>query len=276
MAKSAWAQQRVGQLVLLQQYRALAESGAPLPALIETEFSAHSQNGEDGILLFVFALAGFQTRLTVEIAAGDGVECNSANLILHHGFTGLLVDASEERCGAGRAFYASHPATQVVQPRIVSAWVNRDNVDALISAHVQRGEVDLLSIDLDGNDYWVLERIECIQPRIIVVEFVSMWRDHRACTIPYDPEFRWEPAPLSYCGASLPAFVKLLRPRGYRLVGADRLCINAVFVRNDLAPRLLPEVSVGECFPESPLVRQAEPVEQQIVESIAKRSWVDV
>jgi hypothetical protein len=274
--RTVWVQQRTAQLALLHQYRALAASGGPLPAFLDTEFSAHSQNGEDGLLLFVFSLVGFATRLTVEIAAGDGIECNSANLIVNHGFTGLLVDGNPQNCERGRAFYARHPATAIVQPRMLNTWIERDTVDEMIAANVPPGEVDLLSIDIDGNDYWVLERITCIRPRVIIVEFHSMWRGDRACTIPYDPQFRFEIGGLPYCGASLPAFVKLLKPRGYRLVAIDRLAINGVFVRDDLAPGLLPERTVTELFERPPMVYAGGPVDHAMMHAVASRPWVDV
>jgi hypothetical protein len=274
--RAVWLQQRLAQLALLNQYRALVAAGAPLPAFLDTEFSAHSQNGEDGLLLFVFALVGFATRLTVEIAAGDCMECNSANLIVNHGFTGLLVDGNPQNCERGRAFYSRHPASAIVQPRILNAWIDRDTIDEMIAANVPPGEVDLLTIDIDGNDYWVLERITCIRPRVIVVEFHSMWRGSRACTIPYDPEFRVEAAPLPFCGASLPAFVKLLKPRGYRLVAIDRLAINGVFVRDDLAPGLLPERTVDELFERPPMVYAGDPVDHATLHAVASRPWVDV
>ncbi len=246
------SEQRVAQLALFHHYRALVASGAPLPSLHDVGFRVFSQNDEDGLLLYVFALVGFRTRVVLELCAGDGLECNAANLIVNHGCAGLLFDGNDALLERGRRFYAAHPTTRSFQPLLRRAWITRDNVDALVERHmfpgVLRGEreIDLLSLDLDGNDYWVLERLTCVRPRVIVVEFNAIWGARRAVSIPYDPEFRCVLEPVPYSGASLPAFVKLLRPRGYRLVAVERLGFNAVFVRDDLAVATLPEVSAQE------------------------------
>ncbi len=276
--------ERVAQLALFHQYRALAVSGAPLPSLRDVGFSAFSQNDEDGLLLYVLALVGFHTRVVVELCAGDGLECNAANLIVNHGCTGLLFDGNEALLEHGRRFYAAHPSTRWFPPALRSAWITRDNVNALIEEHmfpgVLRGEreIDLLSLDLDGNDWWVLERLTCVRPRVAIVEFSAAWGARRAVTIPYDPQFRCEPGPVPYSGASLPAFVKLLRARGYRLVGVERLGFNAVFVRDDLAQATLPEVSAEECL-RGPIVGICQAGlerDPRLTADLFARPWVEV
>lgn len=280
----ARAQVRLQQLQLQQQYREAAARGGPLPATVDVGFGVHSQNDEDGLLLYVFALAGARTRIVVEIAAGNGIECNSANLIVNHGFTGLLFESNPALVAAGREFYARHPATRFFQPRFVEDWVTRDNVNDLVRGHMFAGvlasgpEIDLLSLDIDGNDYWVLEALTCVQPRVVIVEFNAVWGARRAATIPYDPQFRAELGPVFYGGASLPAFVKLLAGRGYRLVGVEHLGFNAVFVRHDLAPGLLPERSAEECLSE-PIVGICQAglaADPRLSADVLARPWVDV
>ncbi len=278
------SEQRVAQLGLFHHYRALAASGAPLPSPHDVGFRAFSQNDEDGLLLYVFALVGFRTRVVLELCAGDGVECNAANLIVNHGCAGLLFDGNDALLERGREFYAAHPTTRWFQPRLRRAWITRENVDALVEQHmfpgVLRGdrEIDLLSLDLDGNDYWVLERLTCVRPRVIIVEFNAVWGARRAVSIPYDPEFRCVPEAVPYSGASLPAFVKLLRPRGYRLVAVERLGFNAVFVRDDLALGTLPEVSAEECL-RGPIVGICQAGlerDPRLSASTLSRPWVEV
>src|SRR5215831_18093539 len=92
------------QVLLRQQYRELANRGGPLPDFADVEFRCNSQNGEDGILLYIFSLIGMTTHMALEICAGDGIECNAANLILNHGFHGLLFDGNAELIERGRAF----------------------------------------------------------------------------------------------------------------------------------------------------------------------------
>jgi hypothetical protein len=276
--------QRVPQVALFHQYRALAAGGGPLPSPHDVGFSAFSQNDEDGLLLYVFALAGFRTRVVLELCAGDGIECNAANLIVNHGCTGVLFDGDPLPLARGRKFYAAHPATRAFPPTLVSAWITRENVCALVEEHMPAGvlagerEIDLLSLDLDGNDYWVLERLTCVRPRVVIVEFNAAWGAERAVTIPYDPLFYSQAAPILYAGASLGAFVKLLRPRGYRLVAVERLGFNAVFVREDLAVTTLPEVTAQECL-RGPIVGICQAGlarDPSLTADLFARPWVDV
>ena len=95
---------QVGQVLLRLQYQDLARRRVDLPTLEDVEFRCHSQNGEDGILLYIFALLGTTNRKVVEICAGDGIECNAANLLVNHGWNGLLFDGDDEQIARGRAF----------------------------------------------------------------------------------------------------------------------------------------------------------------------------
>jgi len=240
------------QLALRLAYRAAGP--APLGvALAEYGFSCYSQTDEDGILLYLFALAGTTNRTCVEICAGDGIECNSANLILNHGWTGLLVDGDESNVARGAAFYAQSRQAWVYPPRFAHAWVTRDNVDQLLADNGFSGEIDLLSLDLDGVDYWIWEAITEVTPRIVVLEYQDILGPDRAWTVPYADDFdAWRHSSTggmpNFAGASLRAFVKLGERKGYRLVGINRYGFNAFFVRDDVGPELFPELAVEACF----------------------------
>lgn len=239
------------QIVLSLHYQELVRSGVKLPSLREIGFRSYSQNSEDGILLYIFALIGMTSRTVVEVCAGDGIQCNAANLIINHQWHGLLFDGSAPNINKGRRFYAEHPDTFWQPPVLVDAWITPDNINGLIEKNGFYGEIDLLSLDMDGMDYWVLRAIECIQPRVIVLETVSPWGAERSVTVPYQADFvvTWVEG-LPYCGASLPAFVKLLKGRGYRLVGMEGLGFNAFFVLDGLGEDVLPEVTAASCLHE--------------------------
>jgi hypothetical protein len=234
------------QMLLAQQYRELARAGAPRPAFRDVEFRCFSQTGEDGILLYLFALLGTTNRKCVEVCAGDGIECNTANLIVNHGWDGLLFDGNPKNVRRGRRFYAKCPETFVRPPTFVEAWITAENINALLRENGAEGDIDLLSLDLDGVDYWIWEAIDCVRPRVVVVECRPEWGPEKTVTVPYRPDFatgsvKWP----WYGGASLPAFVKLGREKGYRLVGAIRHGFNAFFVRDGVGEELLPEVPPG-------------------------------
>ena len=251
---------QVGQIQLRLHYQSLARQKCRLPAFPDVEFKCFSQNGEDGILLYLFSLIGTVNRRAVEICAGDGIECNAANLIVNHGWQGLLFDGDSEQVGRGNAFYAACRTTWASPPTFVSAWITAENVNALVSSHGPIGPVDLLSLDIDGNDYWVWKALDCIEPRVVVLEFNGACGPDRSVAMSYVPDYRLDLATQPYrCGASLPAFVKLGRSKGYRLVGVQSLGFNAFFVRDGIGADVLPEVSARECYERTERLRNWHP-----------------
>jgi len=136
---------------------------------------------------------------------------------------------------------------------VVSEFVTAENVNQILERHDLSGEIDLLSIDIDGMDLWVWKAINAVRPRVVVIEFQDILGAHRSVSIPYDADFRARDYSTNrtmnnYVGASLAAMVKLGKEKGYRLVGVNRMAFNAFFVRNDLAPDLLPEVKAQDCL----------------------------
>jgi hypothetical protein len=243
----------VSQLQLKLTYRTLAASGAVLPNLKQVGFKSFSQTDEDGILLYIFSIIGAANMTCVEICAGTGIECNTANLLINHGWHGLLVDGNEVAVKTGQAFYQQNPSTKVYPPVFVHSWITRGNVNEVLSKNGFEGEIDLLSIDLDGVDYWIWDAIEVIRPRVVAVEYQDIIGPDRSLTVPYSDDFNAYVYPKTsgmpnFCGASLPAFVKLARKNGYRLVGCNRLGYNAFFVLNPYGERDIPEIDIRECF----------------------------
>lgn len=265
---------KVGQIRLIHEWKHMLHARGALPSLNEVEFRAFSQNGEDGILLYIFSLIGVHSGTCVEICAGDGIQCNTANLILNHGWNGLLVDGSEDNVSKGVRFYSSHPDTFSFPPKFVHAWVDREGINDLIQDNGFSGDVDLLSLDLDGVDYWIWDAIEVISPKVVVAETQCIWGANRSVTVPYRRDFR---SPLVngfgvYSGASLPAFARLAKRKGYRLVGSQALGFNAFFIRNDLAVEIFPEVTVQSCL-DRPFVRWAM---SDLLPLVKDKEWIEV
>jgi hypothetical protein len=241
------------QLQLKATYTNLIKSGTALPLLSDVGFKTFSQTDEDGILLYIFAAIGTTNKKSVEICAGNGIECNTANLIINHGWHGLLVDGNATSVKQGENFYRNHPQTYVYPPKFVHSWITRDNVNRVIKDSGFEGEIDLLSIDMDGVDYWIWEAIGGIEPRVVVLEYQDIIGPERALTVPYSDSFNGYEHPTTlgmpnFCGASLPAFTKLATAKGYRLVGCNRYGYNAFFIRNPLGEKAIPEIPIKECF----------------------------
>lgn len=237
---------QVGQRLLFEFLRQRAATGQPMP-LRDAAFSVFSQSDEDGVLLAIFAAIGFGNRQLVDLGCGVPVGSNSANLVCNWGFWGLLIDGDSSLVTQTTAFYSQHRDTHLHPPRSRQAWVSCENVNALITDAGVGAEIDLLSIDLDGVDWWIWKAIDVIRPRVLAVEVQDIWGPDEAVTVPYRSDFEREDG-YNYCGASLAAWVKLCRERGYRLVGGNRYGQNAFFVRNGLGDSALPEVSPGSCL----------------------------
>jgi len=235
------------QVLLKLQYQQMLRDGQPLPSFQDVEFRVFSQDTEDGILLFIFSLIGTTNKRVVEICAGGGIECNAANLILNHGWRGLLFDTGRRGIEAGRLFYSRNRDTCLSPPALVQAWITAENVDSLLEEHGFTGEIDLLSLDVDGVDYWIWKAIDVVRPRVVVLEYHEEL-GYESVTVPYDAEFDRMRVSIDYYGASLPAFRKLAAEKGYRLVGCHGKKFNAFFVRDDVAPDVLPEVPVSSCL----------------------------
>jgi len=235
------------QRLLALQYRELLAKPSSRPSLADFGFRVFSQTDEDGILLFLFTAIGTTRKVFVEIGAGRGIECNGANLAIHQGWHGLFIDGDRRKAAWGAGFYSRHPDTRLFPPVFVSARVNRENVNALIRQAGFQGEIDLLSLDIDGMEYWIWEALDAVNPRAIVVE-VNAKFGMRSLTVPYDADWVYDAkAHPHYNGASLPAMTKLAARKGYRLVGSNRFGFNAFYVRNDVAPDVLPAVPVESC-----------------------------
>jgi hypothetical protein len=261
---------KIAQLQLSLTYRELVDAGRPLPSLRDAEMRFYSQNGEDGIVQLLLAAVGTETRKTVEICAGDGVECNSANLIVTHGWTGLLVDGGDELVTRGRRFYEDNAETWYWPPTLLQSWVTRDNVNALVHDAGFSGDIDVLTIDLDGVDYWIWEALDCVRSRIVIVEYNAGWGPEEAMTVPYSDSFAWEHGS-QYFGASLGAMITLARRKGYRFVGTNSYGFNAFFVRDDLGRDAIATADPKDSFWHPGTARSIERLA-----SVRDREWVRV
>ena len=222
--------------------RKLYLSDLDLPApydLLSERFRYRSQNEEDGLLLALFKRIGTTNRRCIEIGCGANGG-NSGFLVQECGWNGLMVDANRSKIASIKVRYAGHPVV------VVKHRVTREDINHLLEVHGFAGEVDFLSIDIDGIDFWVWDAISVCTPRVVAIEYNWLFGPQRAVTVAYDPEFRvGTPGTRSYRGASLAALVHLGRRKGYRLVATER--VNAMFLRNDISPQI-PEIDVARGY----------------------------
>ena len=255
-------------------YRELHEGTAHGPLCYFPEFlgglastlSVCSQNHEDGALLALMAFAGFKTREVVEICGGNGSENNGAYFVHNHGFRGVFFDGDAENSKACAQHFAMRGVPSTAAPgddsssraddadrpaaRCVNGWIDAEKVGGLVAdgfaamnvptpeaTPPNRRDVDLLSLDIDGIDLYLLQPIlETVNPRVIVVEYQDIVGPDRALTVPYAADFaaKWIDGNPDFAGASLPAFVRVLSRWGYHFVGCEALGFNGFFVRHDV------------------------------------------
>lgn len=222
---------------------------ASLPAdtpIGEAEFRIYSQFGDDGIIQFLIAnLPVPAVPVFVEFGVDDYHEANTRFLLVNKEWRGLVLDG---RADLDDVVVAQDLLPMHYQLETRSAFITAENIDELIRGAGFEGEIGLLSIDIDGNDYWVWNALTCVDPQVVVVEYNAVLGADRAVTIPYDPGFARHEADSSclYFGASLPALCRLAADKGYVFVGCNGAGNNAYFVRADLAaPFHKPELREG-------------------------------
>jgi len=198
--------------------------------LLRCGFKVYSQNDEDGIIQEIFKRIGTTNRTFVEFGVETGVETNTTKLLLE-GWRGLWIEAASTQVAEIRNIFAHKIAAGSLKVR--ESLVTVANINGLIAEAGVGGEIDLLSVDIDYNDYWVWKAITSINPRAVIVEYNAALRPPMSLVVPYDPSGSWDGS--NFFGASLEAFVKLGRDKGYRIVGCNFSGSNAFFVRSDLA-----------------------------------------
>jgi hypothetical protein len=205
------------------------ERGRDRKRLLSYGFKAYSQNDEDGIIQEIFRRIGWTARTFIEFGVGTGAENNTLYL-LFSGWRGLWIEADADRVSVARTGLSHY--VQAGQLSVACEFVVPDNVNSIIDTMEMNGGVDLLSIDIDGNDYWVWKDIAVVKPRVVVIEYNATFRPPVSVVIEYNKDYRWDGT--NYFGASLKALEALGRDKGYTLVGCCLAGVNAFFVREDL------------------------------------------
>lgn len=220
------------------------------PELHNYEFKVFSQWGEDGILQYLTANLDIRNKTFIEFGVEDFFESNCRFLMMKDIWRGFVIDGSEKNIHRLRNsyFFWQYPLASKV------AFITADNINELLDESKFDRNLGILSTDIDGVDYFVLEQaLEQWRPSILVVEYNALFGSDRAVSVPYDREFQRRLAHFSnvYYGASLPAFVHLASSFGYSLVGVNGAGSNAFFVRNELLNARVRAVKTEAVFRDS-------------------------
>lgn len=210
-------------------------------------FKVFSQNNEDGLIQYIIHHTDLPQKNFIEFGVEDYSECNTRFLLLHNNWKGLIMDGSIEDMDALKK-------QDIYWKRTIEAkgaFITKENINKLISESGFSGNVGLLSVDIDGNDYWVLDAIDCIDPQILICEYNPIFGAKEKVSIPYKDDFYRTNAHYSnlYWGASLGAFEYIAKKRGYKLVCINNLGQNAFFVKENATD--LPEVTIEQAWREA-------------------------
>ena len=202
-------------------------------SLQEVEFKVFSQWGEDGIIQYLINNVPVKNRIFVELGVENYTEANTRFLLINDNWKGLVIDGNKDYIGyiKNDEIYWKYDLTAVCK------FITRENINEILLCAGIKGDIGLLSIDVDGNDYWIWEAIEVVNPRIVICEYNSIFGSNYAISVPYNAKFQRTKAHYSnlYYGASLPALCILADKKGYDFIGSNSSGTNAFFARKDLS-----------------------------------------
>jgi len=197
----------------------------------KAEFKVFSQWGDDGIIEFLVSYLDIPNKTFIEFGVEDYTESNTRFLLINRNWSGLIMDGSKKNIDYIQKdnIYWQHDLTAK------QVFITKENINNEIVESGFSGELGILHIDIDGNDYWIWKEIDTVKPVIIIVEYNSVFGKDRAISVPYDPAYVRTEKHYSdlYFGASIKAFVTLGQSRGYDFIGCNTAGNNAYFVRND-------------------------------------------
>lgn len=198
------------------------------------EFKVTSQTGEDGIIQYLINKFPIKNKVFVEFGVEDYKEANTRFLLQNNNWSGLIIDGNKdfmERVKHSELGWKYNLKT-------VDSFITKDNINEIIKNAGIVGDIGLLSIDIDGNDYWILDSISCISPEILIIEYNSIFGPTSKVTIPYDEKFIRSVKHYSnlYAGASISAITSLANKKGYSLLGSNNFGNNLFFIREDFLP----------------------------------------
>jgi hypothetical protein len=218
-------------LLLGQQMSRQVAIAPPNESFRKVGFKVFSQWDEDGIIQYLISHLPIQNKTFIEFGVEDYEESNTRFLLLKDHWQGMVLDASESDI----RFIQRDKIYWEFDLQAKCAWITRENIDSLLQGAGFSEDIGLLSIDIDGNEYWIWEAIQSFRPRIVIVEYNSLF-GLKPVSVPYKENFHKLSAHYSglYYGCSLAALDHLAKRKGYVLVGSNVWGHNAFFIRSDV------------------------------------------
>lgn len=216
-------------IVKINKLKSYQKFSKNLDKINNFEYKITSQNNEDGIINHIFSKLKVNQINFIEIGF-DYFENNSLNLV-NKTSKGLFIDGDQDKVFLLKNLLKiTYPLRKI---EVICELINKDNINSLILKFFKKDdEIDFISIDVDGIDYFLLDAIN-VKPKLICIEYNFWYGKEKKCSVPYKEDFRWKMGSL-YSGTSLQALNSLANSKGYYLVALDSSCVNAFFIREDL------------------------------------------
>lgn len=213
--------------------------------LSEVEFKVFSQFGEDGIIQYLINNIPIKNKIFIEFGVENYKESNTRFLLINNNWKGLVIDSDSKSID----YIKNDEIYWRYDIKAVCEFITKENINSIFSSNGFEGDIGLLSIDVDGNDYWVWEAIKVVNPRIVICEYNSIFGCKDAVTIPYESNFNRTKVHFSnlYFGASLTALCYLANKKGYIFIGCNNAGNNAFFIRKDFS-NFFKKVTVKEGY----------------------------
>lgn len=194
------------------------------------EYQVFSQYGEDGIINEIFRRLQVYNGFFVEFGVENGLECNTTNLLLKN-WRGLWIEGSDTFYNAVQKIFSKDIGCQRL--KVSNNYVTPDNIELILKESYVPEDFDLLSIDIDFNDYYVWDAIVSYRPKVVVIEYNATFRPDTEYVVKYKDNGNGGDFS-SHFGASLYSYELLGQKKGYSLVACSFSGVNAFFIRNDL------------------------------------------
>lgn len=222
----------------------------PIAKLADASFDIFTYHGEDGIVGYLLQQLKNVPPVFVDIGAGNCITGNCTLLAVHFNWKGAFIDKESKQLSIGKRFYRKTNSSL----KYINEEITPGNINQVITDAVVPGEIGLLSIDIDGNDYWIWKAITIIQPRIVVIE-AKVEFGYQNVIVPYGAN-NHRSKDIKYNGGSVEAFRKLGIAKGYKLVGANQQGYNLFFVKQD---ENIPALATSEILNDSATIKSFYP-----------------
>ena len=215
--------------VLLGRIQSSNNKNLKINSLKQVEFQVFSQFGDDGIIQYLVNRLPIRNKTFIEFGVENYRESNTRFLLINDYWSGFVIDGSQSNI----EFIKSEQYYSFYDLKVNASFITKENINELLFRSQFHKDIGILSIDIDGNDYWIWNQIDEYRPVVLICEYNSLF-GFKPNTIIYDSTFvRGIKSPFNFYGTSLKSIYNLSKERGYTFIGCNSAGNNAYFIKNE-------------------------------------------